>query len=443
MSTIIPLPPLQRGNIVYDEVAEKQIIGAMIEHPLFIPTAQKLINASMFYRVPHQLIYEAITTLYQEYNAIDAIMVGQYLKGSGDLNRIGGNEYITDLVMTSVVEVIENFEFHCHSIYECYVKREIESIMKRGLSQVQGGESDSDAIIGQIITKLSEISSQRHAFISIDEAIISVENDINQRIASKGAVVSYGSKLIDATLGGIKPNQMVIIAGKPSSGKTSLLQSIAVNVAMQDKPALFLSYETSPNNLAKRYIASSSDITYVQLDVWRKDDWWKEFGESFRFAQEQIKGKQLFFDYSQSPIEEVFGLCHHFKMMYPETALIGVDYMQIIPSLQKGLSKYERVSMVSNVLTRIARKLNICVIAISQMSRSIDRRADQEPTLSDLRNSGEIEQDADVVMFVQRPWTWDKSVDPHFAELKIAKNRNGALENIPLKFYPEKFLFKE
>ena len=430
-------------QIVYDEVAEKQVLGAMIEHPIFIPTAQKLINTSMFYRVTHQIMYDAITKLFQEHNAIDAIMVENYIRDAGDLNRIGGSAYIADLVMTSVVEVIENFEYYCNSIYECYVKRQIERIMKRGIEQVQSGESEGNEIMGQITTRLAEISSQRHSFISIDDAINDVENEINQRIANKEAMVSYGSKLLDVALGGIKPNQMIVIAGKPSSGKTSLLQSIAVNVAMQHKPVLFLSYETSPSNLAKRYIASRSDISYMKLDMWRVEDWWERFGEEFNFAKQQIESKKLFFDYSQAPIEEVFGIVHQFKMMYPETALVGVDYMQIIPSLQKGLSEYDRVSLVSNTLTRIARKLNVCVMAISQMSRSIDRRIDQEPTLSDLRSSGQIEQDADVVMFVQRPWVWDKQVDPHQAELKIAKNRNGALENIPLKFYPEKFLFSE
>lgn len=435
------IPPGMR--IVYDEDAEKQVIGAMIEYPMFIPAAMKMLDNTSFYRVPHQIMYDAITSLYQEHGAIDTEMLAKNLKDNGELNRIGGVEYIHELALTNVVEVIENFEFHCNTIHECYVKRRIEGAMKRGIEQVRSGEQTSDAIMGQIQTMMSEIGKNKSSLVTMDDAINEVEDEINQRIANKDAIVSYGSKLIDATLGGIKPNQMVIIAARPSEGKTSLAQCIAVNVALQEKPVLFLSYETSPPSLAKRYIASSSDINYTKLDIWRVEDWWERFGEEFAFAKKQIEGKPLFFDYSQAYIEEVFGVVHQFKMTYPEAALVIVDYMQIIPSSQKGLSEYERVSLISNTLTRIARKLDLCVIAISQMSRSIARRGEQTPMLSDLRSSGQLEQDADVVLFVWRPGRFDEAIDPHQTELIVAKNRNGALGNIPLKFYPEKFLFKD
>ena len=434
---------MQAMRIVYDEDAERQVIGAMIEHPMFIPAAMNILDDVSFYRIPHQIMYSSITNLYQEHGAIDAEMLAKKLNDDGELNRIGSSEYIHELALTNVVEVIDNFEYHCNTIYECYVKRRIEEAMKRGIEQLKSGETTSDAIMGQITTMLSEIGKNKSSFVTMDAAINDVEDEINQRIASKDAMISYGSKLIDATLGGVKPNQMIIIAGRPSSGKTSLAQCIAVNVAMQNKPVLFLSYETSPLSLAKRYIASSSDINYAKLDIWRVEDWWERFGEEFNFAKKQIEGKPLFFDYSLPPIEEVFGIVHQFKMTYPEVALVIVDYMQIIPSSQKNLPEYERVSLISNTLTRIARKLGLCIIAISQMSRSIERRASQEPVLSDLRASGQIEQDADVVVFVWRPGRFDESIDPHQTELIVAKNRNGALDNIPLKFYPDKFLFKD
>jgi len=437
----------------FNEEAEVYVLGAILEKPDLMSMAIQEIGtgSDVFYRSPHQTIYSAMVRVYQQHGShFDPMMVGEEITVQmGHLNSIGGPQYIIKLAERCATANVEMLITRCAQLNEYRIARRTHMLLKHTQDAIATEAKPIDKILGEVTTELVSVTEGQKGWISIDEAIGRVKQSIKERLEGNEKNVSFGDEAIDAVLGGIKPSQMIIVAGRPSMGKTSFAECVAVNVAKQDKPVLFLSYETDEESLAKRYIASQTNITYAQLDRWDNEsaqrvynmDWGEKFSSDFAYAWEEIREKPLFFDYTQPYCEEIFATVHQFKMQHPEAALVIVDYMQLVPS-SKYDKMYEKTTFISNTLTRIAKNFKICVLALSQLSRSIERRADTRPVLSDLRDSGALEQDADVVGFIHREGYYDDNIHPSICQLIIKKNRNGQLADIDMKFTPEKFLFE-
>jgi replicative DNA helicase len=564
----------------YDKQAEMQVLGAMLEEPALIAVGLETIGISgnAFFMKAHQKVYDAMIALSQQGQTIDALAVHRYIDDAKLLNEVGGTEYLAGLIHSnSVAYSDENFRHWANIIATCHRRRQLAASFKKAWARLEA-EDDIEDIVGQVQAGLAS-SAQTQKWQRADKVIEQVKVEKDRQIADKTTYPRWGYHLVDLVLGGLHPAQLVIIAGRPSSGKTTFAQNVAVNVALQNKPVLFLSYETSETSLAKRYIVSKAEaIKYRDLDQGTQDDWWKKYGNEFAKARDEITDKPLFFDYSQPFGENILANVRQFQLENPDMALLVVDYIQLIGMSGKA-NRYEKVTEISNVLAMTAKKLNICVIALSQLSRSIERRSDTRPMLSDLRESGclhgdtllqlssgkliricdlvgqtdidilsmnactgkievanmsqavhsgykysyklelasgrnitatanhkfftvdgwkelskinigdvvstklvnndiywdrviniedagmidvydatvpqngnfiandiivhnSLEQDADIVAFIHRPWQFDQSYHPSDTMLVVAKNRNGALEDIPLRFVPSKFRFE-
>jgi replicative DNA helicase len=420
----------------YNEQAEQQVLGAMLEKPELIALASEMFGFDQpFYRRPHQIIWDAILSG----QPTDPLSVAERIENPND---IGGSQYLYILLESTVASFDEEIFSHwCEIVAECHKRRILVSTFQKAINDIQGEVSTENAV-----TAISDVlmAQSRTAQVSMKDSIAMVEDDINKRISGERKIASYGIQMMDEVLGGMRSYQMVIGAGRPGSGKTAIAQVIAKNVASQGYPVLFITYEMPEEMLAKRCLVSEHDILdFHAVDQDSRSDWWKKHGSNFHEAKKSLEHLPIYFDYSHPYCHEIPSIVRRFKLRNPEAQfiLVIVDYLQLVPA-HGNLSLYERASIVSNTLQRVSRKLGVCVIALSQLSRSIERRADPKPVLSDLRDSGALEQDADVVFFIHRPWLFDKAVKPSDTWLIVGKNRNGPLEDIPLYFTPRKFTFE-
>jgi len=423
---------------------EEAVLGAlMLERDAYVTVAD-IVDTSSFYKDEHQKIFESIKALSLNEKPVDLLMVTQELKDRNQLDEVGGPAFIAQL--TRRVASAAHIEFHARIIAQKFIQRELIRIS----SEIQGRAYDDTIDVDDLLDfsesslfKIAENNIKKETVPIrpvLSEALHIIEEARNRPDGLHG--VPSGFTALDRITYGWQKTDLIIIAARPSMGKTAFVLSMARNMAVDhNRPVAVFSLEMSGLQLVNRLIASETELGSQKLKSGKLEDWeWAVLHNKIG----RLSNSPLFID--DTPALSIFELrakCRRLKMQH-DIQCVVVDYLQLMTTgTDNRGSREQEVSNISRSLKAIAKELNIPIIALSQLNRSVESREGKRPQLSDLRESGAIEQDADIVIFIHRPEyygiTEDENQNPTkgVAEIIIAKHRNGATGDIHLTFRRE------
>ena len=441
-STIINL---ERGKIPPQSVdLEEVVLGAMMIDKKGVDEVIDILHPDVFYKEAHRFIYEAIFTLFESSEPVDLLTVSSQLKKDGHLEAVGGDFYLIRL--TQKVASSAHIEFHARIILQKYIQRSLIKISNEIIEDAYSDSTDVFDLLDGAEAKLYEVTqgNLKRSAETAQNLVIQAKKRIEEISNKEGlSGVPSGFDKVDKLTSGWQPSDLVIIAARPGMGKTALTLSMARNMAVNaDIPVAFFSLEMSSVQLITRLISSETGLSSEKLRTGRleKHEW-----EQLNVKVKALEKAPLFID--DTPSLSIFDLRAKARRLESQhkIKLIIIDYLQLMTAggSQKGGNREQEISTISRNLKALAKELNVPVIALSQLSRAVETRGgSKRPILSDLRESGAIEQDADIVSFIYRPeyykieeWDDDERTPTQGqAEFIVAKHRNGGLDNIRLKF---------
>ncbi len=422
---------------------EEAVLGALMLEKDALTSVIDVLSEECFYSDAHQKIFRVIHELFNQAQPIDILTVTHALKKSGDLELVGGPYYITQL--TNRVASAANIEYHARIILQKYIQRELIRMASHTITRAYEDTSDVLQLLDDTekdLFSLSEGNIRRNYEDMpglIGRAIKEIEAAGTQTSGVTG--VPSGFTELDRITGGWHKQDLIIIAARPAMGKTAFVLSLSRNAAVDfSKPVAFFSLEMSSIQLTNRLIASETEIPSDKL---RRGQLARHEWEQLNAKISSITKAPIYID--DTPALNIFELRAKCRRIVAEkkVELIVIDYLQLMasePNSRAG-NREQEISTISRSLKSIAKELNIPVIALSQLSRAVETRgSSKRPQLSDLRESGAIEQDADMVLFIYRPEYYGLDQDEEgastqgVAEIMVAKNRNGAVKDAKLKF---------
>ncbi|RBP62086.1 primary replicative DNA helicase [Alkalibaculum bacchi] len=423
----------------YNIEAEQSVLGSMLLSKDAILTATEIIQDSKeFYNPQHQQIFSAIVELFKENKPVDLITLSSKLKDSNTLERVGGSSYLTELV--GLVPSYTNIKYYCNIVQEKALLRELINASTDLMNECYEPSKEPEQILETAEKRIFDISQRKSTgdFIHIQQALVSTLEKIEevQKNSSNITGVSTGFRDIDNITAGLQRSDLILIAARPSMGKTAFALNIAQNAAVKGgKSVALFSLEMSKELLTQRLLCSEAHIDSQKLRTGNLDekDW-----EKLAYASSNLSKSKIFIDDTAGVgIMEMRSKCRRLKIEYG-LDLIMIDYLQLMEGSKKSESRQQEISEISRSLKALAREMDCPVVALSQLSRAPDARADHKPILSDLRESGAIEQDADVVMLLFRNYYYSKDpAERRLAEVNIAKQRNGATRTIDMAWLEE------
>lgn len=424
---------------------EEAVLGAMMLEKNAVNDAIDILSPDSFYKDAHQRIFEVIHELFQESQPIDILTVTARLRQKGELDIVGGPFYISQL--TNRVASSANVEYHARIISQKHIMRELIRISNDTIKDAYDETSDVFDLLDKTESNLYKVTqgNLRRDYSSmstlIQHAIEDIEKNKNQTDGLSG--VPSGFTDLDRVTSGWQKSDMVVVAARPGMGKTAFVLSMARNTAvMFNRPVAVFSLEMSAIQLVNRLIASESELPAEKL---RKGNLALHEIQQLHEKIKKLAVAPIYID--DTPALSIFELrakCRRLKAQY-NVEMIIIDYLQLMSAGNEGKGNREQeISSISRSIKSIAKELEVPIIALSQLSRSVETRGgDKRPMLSDLRESGAIEQDADIVAFIYRPEYYNITEDEKgqsllgTGEIIIAKHRNGSLENVRLKFVPQ------
>lgn len=417
--------------------AEQSLIGAFLIDKDAIVSVAPILKPEDFYGENHGLIYEAMLALYEAREPIDLVTVADQLKKQKALTKVGSSSYLAKLA--EKVPTSAHVGKYAKIIKDNAVKRQLITQASK-LVEASFDEGKSVQEILDTGEKAIFSLSQKHLtrnFIPIKDALAESFDRLDELHKKAGGLrgVPTGFSDVDDTLAGMQDSNLLILAGRPAMGKTALALNIAQYVAVKEKiPVGFFSLEMSKEELVDRLLVAQGDIDAWRLKTGRLDD---EDFTKLSDAMGELAEAPLFID--DSPGISVMEMRTKARRLLAEHGLrlLVVDYLQLAVSARRWDSRVQEVTDISQWLKNLARELKIPVLALSQLSRAVEQRGTKEPQLADLRESGAIEQDADVVMFLYRK----DGEDLENISLKVAKHRNGPLRTVQLRFRGERIRF--
>ena len=426
--------------------AEASILGSVLIDSDAIVKIADIIRPEDFYDERHARIYEAILQLYERHSPIDVLTLSDQLRSTGMLDMVGGASYLTEL--TNFVPTATHADRYAEIIAQKSMRRRLikasQSIAELGFDETQSLQE----LIENAETRLFEVSQQhiKQDISSIENILSSSFDRLDELHKDKGKLrgVTTGYKDLDNVLAGLQPSDLFILAARPSMGKTAFSLNLAHNVALKAKmPVLIFSLEMSKEQLVDRLLAAESGVNAWNLRTGNLSD--SDF-EKIGHAMGALSEAQIFIDDSAGISVSDMRTKARREAHQRELGLIIVDYLQLMSGGARFSSDSNRVQEISEIsrgLKGIARELNVPVIALSQLSRSVDSRSPAIPVLSDLRESGSIEQDADVVAFVYREDYYNPDTEnKNITKILIKKHRNGPTGDVDLYFDREKQRFR-
>jgi replicative DNA helicase len=421
---------------------EEAVLGAIMLEKDALASIIDVIRPDAFYKEAHQIIFMAITRLFAKGEPIDILTVTNELKFTGDARKRRRPFYIAQL--TNRVASASNTEFHARIILQKFIQRELIRISSEIIHDAYEDTTDVFQLLDKAENQLFSVgeTNMRRNYLDMQslvrDAVKRIENAKNQTGQFSG--VPSGFTELDRVTAGWQPSDLIIVAARPGMGKTAFVLTMARNVAVDFKKAVAVfSLEMSSVQLVTRLISAEAQLPGDKL---RK-------GNLENYEWEQLNAKisalidaPLYID--DTPSLSVFELrakCRRLKAQH-DIQMVVIDYIQLMSAGidRSSGNREQEISTISRSLKSLAKELNIPVIALSQLNRSVEQRPNKKPLLSDLRESGAIEQDADMVVFIYRPEYYNQNVDEGgaslagHAEISIAKHRNGALKDVPLRF---------
>ena len=423
--------------------AEKSLLGAVLIDEETLADISEHVTAKDFYEKRNSIIYDGMMRLYEKHSPVDLLTLTEELKRKNELEIVGGSAYITEL--TNYVPTSAHAEAYAELVAQKAIRRRLIKASGQ-ISELGYDEGTStQELLEQAEAEIFSVSDQslKQDLVSIESILTESFDRMEELHRNKGALrgVRTGYQDLDNMTAGLQRSDLIILAARPAMGKTTLVTNLAYNVAtIAKQPVLFFSLEMSKEQLVDRMLADASGV-----DAWNirtgnlSDDDFSKLSE----AMGELAEAPIFID--DTPGLSVLEMRTKARRAMHEQplGLVIVDYLQLMQgSGRDGGNRVQEVSEISRGLKLIARELNVPVIALSQLSRSVESRSPQIPQLADLRESGSIEQDADIVMFIYREAYYNPETErENITDLIIAKHRNGPTGKIELYFHPERLRF--
>lgn len=416
-----------------DTMAEQAVLGSMLVSKDAVQAAVEVLKPEDFYREDNKEIYAAMMDIYSIGREIDMITVTEQLKLRGTLERVGGTQNLATLIDN--VPTTSNIERYVEIVEQKSTSRNLikvtSDIMKVSYAQTE----ELDTIIEQAEKGIFDLAQNRNSksYSGMKEILVTTLDSIEKMYENKEKLSGIESGFIDLDekISGLNDSDLIIVAARPAMGKSAFVLNIASYVAMHDKvPVMIFNLEMSKEQLVKRMLSSESEIDSMKINNANieQEEWIKMADASNRLADLPI-----YID--DTPVltpSEIRAKCRKAKLE-KNIGLVIIDYLQLMESKTANGSRQQEISEISRGLKILAKELDVPVIALSQLSRATESRADHRPMLSDLRESGSIEQDADIVMFLHREDYYDKETEKkNVAEVIIAKNRHGETGTVEL-----------
>lgn len=415
--------------------AEQAVLGAILINGDALITAMERISSDDFYRGAHQRIFEAIVELAEEQEPVDLITLTSLLQNKQQLEEIGGVTYLSELA--NAVPTAANIDYYAAIVEEKSMLRRLIRTATQIVTNGYANEDDVGSMLSEAEAKILEISQRRSSsgFVVIRDVLMEVFEKVESLYSNKGGATGVPSGFVDLDkmTSGFQRSDLIILAARPSVGKTAFALNVAQNVGVRAKETVAIfSLEMGAAQLVQRMVCAEAnvDANRMRTGYLEGDDW-----EKLTMAIGALSEANIFIDDSaQITVADIRAKCRRLQQE-KGLGMILIDYLQLIAGRGKGDNRQQEVSEISRTLKQIARELNVPVIALSQLSRGVEQRQDKRPMMSDLRESGSIEQDADIVAFLYRDDYYDKeSEKKNIIEIIIAKQRNGPVGTVELAF---------
>ena len=423
--------------------AEMSLLGAiLIDEEVLSDVADK-ITAKDFYDPRHQPIFTAMLKLYESHRPIDLLTLTDQLKSDGELQNVGGAAYLSEL--TNFVPSSAHATSYAEIVATAATRRRLASAGAKISEMAFAEDSDIREVLGQAEANLYDVSedSEKSDLISIESILTESFDRMEELHRDKGKLrgVKTGFRDLDRLTAGLQKSDLIVLGARPSMGKSTIAQNIAYNVATKEnKAVLIFNLEMSNSQTVDRMLSESSGVDSWNIRTGNLTD--DDFAK-ISDAMGEMAEAPIFFD--DTPGMNVLEMRTKARRQAHKTplGLIIVDYLQLMSgSRNYGDNRVQEISEISRGLKLLARELDVPVLALSQLSRLVEQRPDKRPMLSDLRESGSIEQDADLVLFLYREDMYNPDTDrQHITELILAKHRNGPTGKVELYFHPERLKF--
>ncbi|AJY74866.1 replicative DNA helicase [Paenibacillus beijingensis] len=433
---------MNNEGLLFDRVppqnieAEQAVLGAVLLQAEALITAMERVRSEDFYSVAHQRVFEAMVELGENNEPIDLVTLTAYLQDRQQLDEIGGVSYLAKLA--GVVPTAANVDYYAQIVEEKSMLRRLIRTATTIVSDGYASAEDIGALLSDAEARILEISNRRSSsgFISIRDVLMEVFERVEFLYSHKGGTTGIPSGFpdLDKMTSGFQRSDLIIVAARPSVGKTAFALNIAQNVGVRARETVAIfSLEMSAAQLVQRMICAESNVDAgrMRTGFLEGDDW-----EKLTMAIGSLSEAQIFIDDTPGiTVADIRAKCRRLKKERG-LGMILIDYLQLIAGRGKaGENRQQEVSEISRTLKMIARELEVPVIALSQLSRGVEQRQDKRPMMSDLRESGSIEQDADIVSFLYRDDYYNQDTEKkNIIEIIIAKQRNGPVGTVELAF---------
>ena len=418
--------------------AEQSVIGSMIVDKDAILTASEILHKDDFYHQQYGVLFEAIVELYNDRQPVDLVTLQNKLKEKDVPAEVASLEYIGDLV--AAVPLTVNVGAYANIVKDKALLRQIIRVNQELENECYAGKEDVGSILEKTEKVVFDLVQNRGVsdYVPIKEVVMNAINKIEQASRQKGSVtgIPTGFLDLDYQTAGLQPSDLVLIAARPSMGKTAFVLNIAQYIAFHENLcAAIFSLEMSKEQLVNRLFSLESRVDAQKLRTGNlQESEWEKLIEGAGIIG---NSKLIIDDTPGISISELRSKCRKYKLEH-DLKIVIIDYLQLMTGSGRSESRQQEISEISRSLKALARELNVPVVALSQLSRAVEQRPDHRPMLSDLRESGAIEQDADVVMFIYRDDYYNKDTElKNISEIIVAKQRNGPIGTIQLAWLPE------
>lgn len=418
--------------------AEQSVIGSMIMDREAIVAASEIITGEDFYNKQYGILFETMIELNDEGSPVDLVTLQNRLREKDVPPEVSSLEFVRDLV--TAVPTSANIKYYAAIVSEKSVLRKLIRLNEEIANTCYAGKENLEFILEDTEKKVFQLVQKRNngEFVPIRQVVMNAMDKIEKAAKNKGSVtgIATGFTDLDYRTAGMQPSDLVLIAARPSMGKTAFALNIAQHVAFkQNRTVAIFSLEMSKEQLVNRMFSLESNVDAQKLRTGQLNDQeWERLIESAGIIG---KSNLIIDDTPGISVSELRSKCRKYKLEH-NLSMIIIDYLQLMTGSGRTDSRQQEISDISRSLKAVARELSVPVLALSQLSRAVEQRPDHRPMLSDLRESGAIEQDADVVMFIYRDDYYNHDTDKKgVSEIIIAKQRNGPIGTVELAWLPE------
>jgi replicative DNA helicase len=424
--------------------AERSVLGSVLLSNDAIDEVLQHIHADHFYADPHRRMFRAIQDMHEAgVRGIDPVTLGHELQRRGELADVGGAPYIVQVLET--VPHAAHAQYYARIVRDKWLQRTLIEACTDTLRDAYHGQDDVDDLVAKAERRIFDIAERQHDVdkMALRDILEDTFERIFHRMDQEGTIsgLHTGFTGLDEVTSGFQPSELLILAARPSMGKTALVCNFALAVAGAGKGVLIFSLEQSNLELAERFLAIHGKVNGHKL---RQGDLDEVEQHSLMEASNELRDYPLFIDDTAGrTVAQIAAVSRRLKRRH-NIGVIIIDYLQLIESEEssnRNINREQQISTITRRLKFLAKDLSVPVMALAQLNRGVEQREDKRPRLADLRESGAIEQDADIVMFLHRPEAYDPEDRPGEADLIVAKNRNGPIGTVPLVWLREMLKF--